>query len=513
MAFAVSHTSDVRIAAMEGRRPALGTALAGLFHCLLWSICPALVIGNLHADTLELVYWGSQPALGYGKHPPIATWFFDAATAIGFAPIFWILVFSQATVAIAAYFIWRAARLYQNERTAALAVLLYLASPAATFYAVQANHNSVLVPFCSACVFFGLRYLEEGRVRDAVALGIGAGLGLMAKYEILFVLASLVAAAALVPRFRGSFRRPASYLSVLMMFLVASPHIWWLAHNGWPSLDRALGVDKVVSLETLNLSAVNALVGQFTLFVGPALALVCVAPWRREGDAPRRRTGSRLGALIAFAPSLVLFAGAGVTYQVIKPLWVLPLTSCAALGLALMFPADDFGRARPFQIASAAFSLVLLVGYFGYLSIADAIKRPVTAYEPDARMLAQAVGAEWRARRKSPLACIVIAERKLGPSPLLWLHPMPRVVDYSSPFWHTPAQIAHCRKTGAVIVDRAPADRARALFALACLADQRRIAVPARFSLHGATWPMDLAYVPPAGQACPPTRKAGAAPL
>ena len=495
--------SELLIAATEFPRPSRLMALATLAHCVLWSVGPALVIGNLHADTLEAIYWGTDWALGYGKHPPIATWLFDAAVALGFAPILCVMILSQATVALTSFFVWRTLRLYQNERTAALAVLLYLASPAATFYAVQANHNSVLAPFWAACCFFGLRYLEERRARDAIALGVIAGLGLMTKYEILFILASLVLAAALVPRFRDAFRRPASYLSVGLMFCVASPHIWWLAHHGWPSVDRALGVDKVVSIETLNTSAVNALVGQFTLFAMPGLVLLCVSAWRRESDLPVRRSGARIGALLALAPSLILFAGAAATYQIIKPLWVLPLSSTAAIGLALMVPADDFGRARPFAVAIVIASPLILLGFFAYLFVADAIGRPLPAYEPQARVLAEAVQAEWSAHRKSPVACIVIAERKLGPSPLLWLKPMPKVVDYSSGFWHTPAQIAQCRKTGAVIVDGSGDHEAQKLYAPACILDDRVIKVPARFSLHGATWPMELAYVPPQGQPCP----------
>lgn len=504
MADAVAQAKTVWTLPADTSNPSKAMILATIAHGLLWSVTPALLIGNLHADTLEAIYWGSEWALGYGKHPPIATWLLDAAVGIGVAPIFCVLVASQVTVAIASFFVYRTIRLYQGASTAALGVLLFLVSPAASFYAVQINHNTVLAPFWAACAFFGLRYLEERRSRDAIVLGLVAGLGLVAKYEILFILATLVMAAALVPRFRWAFGKPVSYFSVVLMFLVASPHIWWLAHHGWPSVDRALGIDKVVNIDTLNLSAVNALIGQFTLFALPAAVLLCVTPWRREIDLPSIRSGARTGALLAFAPSLVLLAGAVGTDQVVKPLWVLPLASSAAVGVALMFPAQELGRARAFAVATVMASAVILLCFFSYLLISDAIGRPVTAYEPNARILADAVRAEWRAHQKTPVACLVIAERKLGPSPLLWLKPMPNVVDYSSGFWHTPALIAQCLRSGAVIVDASSDQEAQKDYAPACVVDVRHIKVPARFSLRGATWRVRLAYVPPESQKCPP---------
>jgi hypothetical protein len=169
-----------------------------------------------------------------------------------------------------------------------------------------------------------------------------------------------------------------------------------------------------------------------------------------------------------------------------------------------MFPAQEFGRSRPFALATVAVSAFVLLGFYAYLFLADAIGKPVSAFEPHSRVLADAVSKEWSAHQQGPLACIVIAERKLGPSPLLWLKPMPKVVDFSSGFWHTPAQIADCRRTGAVIVDASSDHEAQKDFAPACVADVRQIKVPARFSLHGASWPVELAYAPPEGQACGP---------
>ena len=499
-----SAPSNEFVSDRPGRRSVFGLSWAPLGHVLIWGVGPALLIGNLHADTLEAIYWGANWALGYDKHPPVTTWILDAALQIGGSPILNILIASQATVAIAAYFVWRTARLFRGPVSAALALSLFLITPTATFYAVQVNHNIMLAPFWAAAMFFGLRYLEERRPADSIALGVAAGLGLVTKYEILFILAALVAAAALIRRYRRAFVTPASYWSLGVMALIAAPHVWWLSQHGWPSVSRAIGVEKMISVETLNLSAVNALIGQFTLFAAPMLLLLVFQRWRAYSGWTNDRGVKRLGALLAFGPSLILLAGAAATDQIVKPLWVLPLAPSAAVGLALIFPADEMNDAaqRVFARVTVASSLVVFASFFGYLLLADAIGKPVTAYEPHAERLAEAVENDWRRHQTRDLACIIVADRKLGPSPLLWLRPMPRVVDYSSGFWHGPRKIARCLESGGMIVDASSDHEAEKAFPRACVSEKRVFNVHARFGLKGGDWPVDLIYVPPAGQGC-----------
>ena len=56
---------------------------AVLIQVAIWTVGPALIFGNLHSDTLEAAYWGRDLALGYAKHPPLATWLIDAVLRLG----------------------------------------------------------------------------------------------------------------------------------------------------------------------------------------------------------------------------------------------------------------------------------------------------------------------------------------------------------------------------------------------------------------------------------------------
>ena len=464
----------------------------------VWTLGPALIFGNLHADTLEAAYWGRDWALGYAKHPPMATWLMDLALRTGLQPIFALMLLSQLTVAVTAFFVWRIARFYASRETAALAVLLYVVSPAATVYAVQVNHNSLLAPFWAGTVYLGLLFLEERRWGQAVLLGLVAGLGVLTKYELLFVLVSLLILAAVTPRYRAAFAHPASYLAALVFLLVIAPHVWWLNANRWPSLSRAMGSEKIDSVNALNVSAVNLIVGLFTLLSVPS-ALLLGTMRQRATDLITSGPGHRLMAsIIGFAPLVVLVLGAVATMQVLKPLWVLPLSSSVAVALAVLFPAggaeEGLSVKRSAQIICGA-SVSVFAGFAIYLVVAGAIGKPLTAYAADTKKLAEATQALWAETRKTPLACVIVGDRKIGPSGVLWLKGRPDFVDFSSVGWQSPAQIGECRRSGAIAVI---ADGANILdqFPAACRASVRRIDVPTAPGMGKVLFPVDLVYIP-----------------
>ena len=477
---------------------------AALFHVVLWTLGPALFFGNLHSDTLEAAYWGRDLALGYAKHPPLATWLIDAALRPGWPPIFSLMALSQAGMAIAALFVWKTVRLYASTRTAGLAVALFLVSPSATIYAVQVNHNSLLAPFWAATMYFGVLYLEERRLRDAIFLGLAAGLGFITKYELAFLLICLVAMAGIVPRFRAAFAAPASYLSVVLFLAIIAPHVWWSYANGWPSASRAFGADKMRSVATLNLSGVNAIVGVFTLYIAPVAILYGTMSRRPHRNSVRASDVKPIGQALAFVPMIALLGGAMVTMQIVKPLWVLALASSVAAGLALLFPAGPreggLGETASAKIL-AGVSLTVFAGFLAYLYIVGALGKALAAYSADTRKLALAATDMWSQRQKGPLSCLVISDRKIAAAGVLFLPGRPDFVDFSSQAWATPRQIADCRRTGAIAALAFNTSELDS-FPGACRESLVRFSVPAMPGMGRLAWPIDLVYIPPEGQGC-----------
>ena len=485
----------------------LGSPMAAaiVVQALIWTLGPALLVGNLHGDTLEAAYWGRDWALGYAKHPPLTTIALDLALRTGAQPILALMALSQLTVAIAAIYIWRAVRLYASPETASFAALMYLASPAATFYAVQINHNSMLSPFLAAAAFYGLRYLDELSWRDAIALGIVAGLGMWTKYEILFLLVTLVALAIAVPRFRAAFGRPASYASVAVFLAVIAPHVWWLRENNWLSFFHAVAGYRITDVASIEQSGQNLITGVFALCVAPCLMLLATSAKRGTDEFSRVPERPAVALALAFGPPLVLLLGAIASYEVIKPLWLQPFCVTMAGGLALFFPAGGLGQGLSERLSARiamGMSAIVFIGFAAYLVIAGAIDKPLWAFSADTRPLARATENLWRSHQNGPLRCVVIAERKIGPSGVLWIKSRPEYLDFSTPDWSRPSQIAACRQSGAIAV--LPPDTRQGLqsFSAACVSQPVRFETPMFVGQGSSTVPMDLYYIAPAGSVC-----------
>jgi hypothetical protein len=475
-------------------------ALAVIAHALLWSVAPALIVGNLHQDTLEAAYWGNDGALG-ARHPPLLSLALELVLRLDHAPIFLLLLLSQIGMAVAASYVWRAASLFCGPRTAAVAVMMFLVSLSATFFAVQVNHNSALTPFWAATLFYALAYLERGGWGFAVKAGFSVGLGLLVKLELAFLVVCLVGLALAAPRYRRALFRPEAGGAAVIAAALTAPWVVSMLHGGGRALSYALGDRKVLDVAGLAFSALNLLDGQFILFVFPVAALLLV----NRNFTSRRSRGERalVGAALAFGPSLVLLIGVILTDQTAKPQWVMPFASSCAVGLALLFPCD--AGAKPADIAGRINLLSggLVAAFLAYLFVGDvvgtAIGRPLTFYVPDSRRLGEAVEHFWRERGSGTLGCVVIAESKLAASTVLWLRSRPRFVDFSHPEWSRPADVRRCAESGGIAIFTRAGARAGVLVAFPALrgAPTRELVVPAAFGFSHAAWPAELAYLAP----------------
>ncbi len=482
--------------------PETALALAVLAHVLIWSIAPALIIGNLHQDTLEAAYWGEEPSFGPARHPPLLSLAIQAVLRLDAAPIFLLLLMSQIGMALAALYVWRSARLFGGPRTAAVATMLFLISPAATFFAVQVNHNSLLAPFWAATLFYGLSILEKGRWGDAVMFGLVAGLGLLVKYELALLGLCLLLLALLVPRYRQALRWPPSALAVLVAAAILAPDVIWQAHNGGRAVLFALGSHKVRDLGGLASSVLGFVDGQCLLLAFPFVLLLLAA---RAHRTPWTGEPARIGAILAFGPSLLLLVAVIATDQPAKPLWVLPFTSSTAVGLTMLFPCD---AGRPPEAGGIArriglFSGVAIAGFFAYLFIAEAIGaaigQPFAFYAADSRKLGDAVENFWENQASGSLACVVIADRVLAASTVLWLRSRPVYVDFDSREWSQPASLRQCGKTGGIVVLTHSRHEDRIFKAYPALRDapRRNLTVPAAFGFSHAEWPVELVFLAP----------------
>ena len=478
-AFPATAPTDVGVAVPVWRRP---LALAIFAQIVLWGIVPLSFVTSLHQDTLEIIYWGRELALGYYKHPPLPTWLLDLVVHPTLAPIAAVLLVGVACVAVTAVYVHATVRLFAPSSAAALATLAYLVTRAATFQSLQVNHNSLLIPLWAALLFYALRYFEQRRLVDALSAGLAVALSVFVKYEILFLIEALVLLVAVTPAYRNIVRDWRTYVAVCFAGVMVTPHVVWaLAHRD-ETLRYALETRNIESALDLLDSLNHFVVGHLLVLVAPLLllGLARLAGWRFTIDPARRR----LAWLVGAGPSVFLGLMSLVTLQIVRDGWVDPLAPSFAIGLGL-------------ALRTIALSALQLVGFFLLLLVRAQFGSPVAAYDLDSRKMAADVETYWAARHSEPLRCIVASTHLVPTAPALWLHKRVHVVDLGASGWSRPDQIEHCVQSGAVLIMLDPAQVER--IPQACRASGQPLRVNAPLSGGRAGWNVTLFDLPPGG--------------
>jgi len=353
-------------------RPAPGFPL---LLAILLALTALRVIG-LYASRVDLFFdeaqywvWSRDLAFGYFSKPPLLAWIIAASDRIcgsGEAcvrlasPIFY-LGTSLVTYAIAR-------DLYDRE-TAFWSALGVALLTGVTFSSRIISTDVPLLFFWALALFAYLKLIAAPNWRWVALLGVSVGLGMLAKYAMVYFAMGVVAAAWLDRDARDVLLRPQTWVAVAIAFLVLSPNIYWNFANSFATLRHTGDNITGSGLSFRPLQALVFLVSQFAV-AGPlifaAFLLIIVQAF---GDRLRRQ--DKLMLAFAVPPLALVFVLS--FFRSANANWAAP----AVLPMAILVTAWWLRRGSHGWIyASLAISAVvqaaLLVGdaYANRISIA-----------------------------------------------------------------------------------------------------------------------------------------------
>ncbi len=490
--------------------------------------------------------WGRRLALGYQKQPPLGSWISALLTAgavkLHLSPVSALFMLGQACVALTAAYVWGTVRLFAAPDAALIAVFVLLGSPLTTVYANQVNQGVILMPLYAATVFHVLRYLQDGRLTDAVAIGVVAGLGIIARYAIGPLLLLLAYIAVTTPAYRRHVFSLRTLAGAVLFGLIVLPHALWMNANAWP-LERAL-TDHAYRSEGIIESVQNFAVSLVLLFallllIRPARIASLLSRGPREdrltplfidhgaaANAAQRvepqtlRPADQGLRLIAVGAPVLMLAASLITRQVNKPLWVVPFMPVVAAWIGVVAGREGLdgkprlGRAWIFPALSLAAAIGL--GVFYSFSAFSSNPSPNVA---DTGRAAGELQAFWRSKTSQPLRFVLVDS--FGPAAVLplWSPDAPRVVvnattapEIAGEVRPTAASAAEIIRSGGMAVLSDVAAIGQPISGL-CAADVRPLVLHTVNVGRPFPTPSALAYLPPrraAAATCPtPSSRSG----
>ena len=287
----------------DAPRHSFGLALSLLFF--LTAVRMVVLSGEyypLHGDEAQYWLWSKDLDWGYYSKPPLLSWIIALTTAILGDREFGVRFASPFLHFATALVIYRIGEKLFEPRIGFYSALTYGLLPAVAFSSLIMSTDVPLLLCWAVALYAYLQVLEpKPQPRWWLVLGGAVGLGMLAKYAMLFFLGGMALHMILWRRDLWINRR--LWAAAAFALLVFSPNIWWNAQHQFATISHTAANANLGGSLIHPEKLAEFIGGQFGVF-GPLLfpvLAVAIAALLFRPILTRRLPDARLGLLAAFA--------------------------------------------------------------------------------------------------------------------------------------------------------------------------------------------------------------------
>jgi len=388
----------------EGKPSVKTLALLFVAFVAIWSVYFAITESqaSIHNDMAEAYVWGREFQFGYNQHPPFWAWICGAWFFV-FPRAGWAFaILSSLNAAIGLWGSWMLIGRFADGDKRIAATALLLLTPFYTFLSYKYNANSIFLSLWPWTLFFFLRAIDEGGIRDAIAFGLLMGCALLSKYYAGVLGATCGLAALQHPDRARYFRSASPYVSVLVALALFAPHVVWLMSSGAPPI-RYLARVSGRGFGASAGFAGAALLGAFAQN-GLAVGLIAFAAVFEPRGAPAPRI--RILATLVLAPLALTMLAALTLRTKISTNMMIGIFSLAPLFAIEVLGARGIRRLRRLALRLAALVTLGALAASPVIAVGKAWYSRSPEDADPRKEIAQAATRFWRDAAGTPLAYV-----------------------------------------------------------------------------------------------------------
>jgi 4-amino-4-deoxy-L-arabinose transferase-like glycosyltransferase len=347
-------------------RPVVMFWVAALSQAILWVLLPALIYAAPPGEVPLVLATGHEWLLGSPSGPPLAYWLAEIAFNLAGRHMVGVYLLSQICVVVTFWAVFALGRSIVGARHAVMAVLLMVGIAALSVPTLDFGPAVLAMPLAALAVLHLWRALGETRQRYWLALGVDVGLLLLTSYAGLIYLALIAAFIAATRRGRAVLKTVGPWLALLIMAVVALPHLVWLERAGVNPLPSLSGLSRLMAADSRALAWLR-LVGWLAASHAGVLVLLVIAGGLRVGPrapAPAFERDPPPPLARAFVYSFALAPGLLATVLAAVLDIPIPFGKAAPLvmfsGLAIVIVAGDVIHLYRQRILGVAWLALLL---------------------------------------------------------------------------------------------------------------------------------------------------------
>ena len=292
---------------------AIVLALALLAIAALRAISVALSATSLGFDEAQYWAWSQNLTLGYFTKPPLIAWLIGGTTALcGDGPLCVRMPANLLHIASAVLAYVAGRRLY-DWRVGFWSAIFYAIVPGVSVSSVLITTDVPLILLWFVALIAFHAHVGTPRLSTGLVLGLAIGLGLNAKYAMIFFVVSAALYVAATPQAWRILRAPSTWLALLVAALLIAPNMAWNMSNGFATFEHTVNDNMAWQGVTLHpVDALEFLVTQFGI-LGPIVfgAYLVILFTGRRTDRP----GSDRFLLFMSLPVFLLITGQALMSQ------------------------------------------------------------------------------------------------------------------------------------------------------------------------------------------------------
>ena len=319
---------------------------------------------DLFYDEAQYWSWSRDLALGYYTKPPLLAWVIAAAEHVCGSDEWCVRAPSPIFHAATSFAVYALGRRLYDERVGFWAALLTVFSTGIVFSARIISTDVPLLFFWAVALLAYVSILAEPSKRWAAVLGVSIGLGLLAKYAMIYFLPGMALAALFSRRARLVFARSDVWLALLLAAVVVAPNIAWNAANSFATFQHTGGLVIGEPVRPSIMRGLEFLAAQFGVF-GPITFAVMIIATLRLGSRDLLEQDRILVAF--FIPALAIVTGFAIAVKAYEN-WA---AVSAVSGIVLAAAALSRRDARIWMWVSVAIGIVAQVALIGADAMAD----------------------------------------------------------------------------------------------------------------------------------------------
>ncbi len=277
--------------------------LVGVLGVLLMARLATLYFARteLFFDEAQYWVWSRDLDLGYFSKPPMIAWIIGATTQLCGNGEACVRLASPLIHTATSVLVFLLGRKLFDSRFGFWSAVVFATLPGVSLSSTLISTDVPLLFFWTAALFCLVKLLETRGLWWAVLLGLSLGLGLMAKYAMVYFLLGLGVYMVLAPGARWLLRSGRLLLAALVAFVCVLPNIVWNIDNGFVTFFHTADNANLSGPSMDLVSGLEFFGAQFGVF-GPILfAVLGWGTWR----AAREKWGDPYRLLISFCIPII----------------------------------------------------------------------------------------------------------------------------------------------------------------------------------------------------------------